>query len=89
MYELTKIKINDGSSSRVAAGAHSSGKLDVLRPIDDLTLIQENDEVYISGLHWLKTSPVQSIQVEDGIATIQTKTSTYKLEKLDNGTTTD
>lgn len=82
--DLYKTHLNEGAHSRVRVGASASGCLSVFRHINDLSELQEDDEVFVYGgrMGYIKTSPIQEIiPYEDGF-TIRTKTSTYKVEEV-------
>ena len=86
MYKITKIAINEGSTSAVKVGATAESKeIKIIRIVSHDEL-KEGDEVYV-GNNWanfIKTSPLKRIaKVDDQTTTLWTQTSIYHLEKLE------
>jgi len=84
-YKLTKLKIN--TSSSLEEGSSCNGSLILFRDsiITDANLedIQIDDMVLVDGLRFIKTSPVVEISEKTNSYLIfNTKTSTYKIERL-------
>ncbi len=83
-YSLVKTFIEEGRTSNVATGRGTTGS--VLRVIRDVTPedIIEGDQVYVSGVNWIKTSPVKRIEKNNnGGYTMWTQTSVYSLNEED------
>lgn len=80
--DLYKVHLNEGAHSRVSVGSSAVGEFFILRKANSLDALKKDDEIFVTGLNYIKTSPVQEIiPYEDGL-TIRTKTSTYKLEEV-------